>query len=309
MEKQIHINFDLEKGISFKIEGELGKYQTLSIDALIKIADTFQNLILSIAKNDLSSDTAIDYNNFKLELNDFTKSSAVPSFVFTQRIQHTTSDYKEQRNVINSKLTQLLEIADNGDYTKIKDCYISSNSRNDIVENLYEFTNSFNGSPTTIFGNDNLSLNFKVKKFKSEVKKNLLTKVIDLAEEKTEHNAIARIKVTTKGKKSSKIIQEIVSEKSHNIAYSPEIINVNQKQYLLNFPLHCSFHKEDDYYVIINELIDITATGVSIEDVEINFNEEFDFLFTRLNELDKSKLSARMQNIKLAINLFVKEVN
>lgn len=301
--------FDLEKGISFKIEGELGKYQTLPIEALIKIAESFQNLILSIAKNDISSDTSIDYNNFKIELTNFTKSSSVPSFVFTPRIQHTTSDYKAQRNLINTKLVQLFEVADKGDYSKIKDYYPSSNSRNDIVENLYDFTNSFKGSPTTIFSEDNLNLNFKVKKFKSEVKKKLLTTVIDLIEEKTEQSAIARVKITTKGKKSSNKIQEIISDKSHTIAYSPEIINVNEKQYILNFPLHCSLVKEDGFYIIKNELIDITATGLTNEEVETNFNEEFDFLFTRLNDLDNNKLSNRMQNIKLAINLFVKEIN
>ena len=128
---------------SFKIEGELGKYQTLPIDSLVKIAETFQNLILSIAKYDVSSDNSIDYNNFKLELTDFTKSSAVPTFIFTQRIQNTTSDYKTQRHIVNSRLTKLLEITNNGDYSKIKDFYNSAVSRNEIVENLYGFTNSF----------------------------------------------------------------------------------------------------------------------------------------------------------------------
>jgi hypothetical protein len=301
------MNFDLEKGISFKIEGELGKYQTLPIDALIKIAETFQNLVLSIAKNDLSSDNSIDYNNFKIELTDFTKSSSVPSFVFTPRIQHTTSDYKEQRNIISSKLVQLFEISDKGDYSKIKDYYPSSNRSNDIIENLYDFTNSFKDSPTTIFSKDNLSLNFKVKKFKSEVKKSLLTTVVNLVEDKVEHSAIARLIVTTKGKKTSNRIQEIISGQGHTIAYSPEIINVSDKQYILKFPLHCSFIKEDDFYVIKNELIDITATGLTVEEVELDFNEEFDFLFTRINEMDDNKLSKRMQDIKLAINLFVKE--
>lgn len=302
------MDFDLEKGISFKIEGELGKYQTLPIDALIKIAESFQNLVLSIAKYDVSSDNSIDYNNFKIELTNFTKSSAVPTFVFTPRIQLTTSDYKEQRAIINSKLTQLIHIADKGDYSKIKDCYISVEGRNEIIENLYGFTTSFKNSPTTIFDKDNLLLNFKVKKFKPEVKNKLLTKVINLDEDKTEHNAIARIRVTTTGKKSSNKIQEIISDKIHTIAYSPDVLNINDKQYILNFPLHCSFIKEANYYVIKNELIDITATGLTIDEVEINFNEEFDFIYTRLNNLDNSKLSLRIQNIKTAINLFVKEV-
>jgi hypothetical protein len=301
---------DLEKGISFKIEGELGKYQTLPVDSLIKIAESFQNLILSIAKNDIASDNSIDYNNFKIELTEFTKSSAVPTFVFTNRIQNTTSDYKAQRSVINDKLTQLLDISNQGDYSKIKDYYTSATSRNDIIENLYDFTNSFKNSPTTIFSKDNLTLNFKIKRFKSQVKNNLMTKIINLEEnEKTEHTAIARVKVTTNGKTSKNKIQEIISEKSHTIAYSPDVININDKQYFFNFPIHCSFEKEEDYYIIKNELIDITATGMTIDEVEQNFNEEFDYLYIRLNELDNSKLSKRLQNIKLAINLFIKEVN
>ncbi len=301
---------DLEKGISFKIEGELGKYQTLSVDSLIKIAESFQNLIISIAKYDIDSNNTIDYNNFKIDLTEFKKSSAVPTFVFTSRIQNTTSDYKVQRGIINDKLTQLLDISNQGNYSKIQDYYTSAISRNEIVENLYSFTNSFKNSPTTVFEKDNFSLNFKIKKFKTQVKNNLITKIINIEDdEKSEHNAIARIKVTTKGKTSKNKIQEIISEKSHTIAYSPAIINVYDKQYIFHYPMHCSFIKEDDYYLIKNELIDITATGLTIDEAEQNFNEEFDFLYSRLNDLDSSKLSKRLQNIKLAINLFVKEVN
>lgn len=301
---------DLEKGISFKIEGELGKYQTLPVDSLIKIAESFQNLILSIAKHDIASDNSIDYNNFKIELTDFTKSSAVPTFVFTNRIQNTTSDYKVQRGIINEKLTQLLTISNQGDYSKIKDCYSSTMSRNEIVENLYGFTNSFKNSPTTIFEKDNFSLNFKIKKFKTQVKNNLITKIINIEdEEKSEHTAIARVKVTTTGKTSKNKIQEIISEKTHTIAYSPDVINIYDKQYIFHYPMHCSFTKEEDYYLIKNELIDITATGLTSDEAEQNFNEEFDFLYNRLNELDNSKLSKRLQNVKLAINLYIKEVN
>src|SRR5690606_34540321 len=95
---------DLEKGISLKIEGELGKYQTLPIDALIKIAESLQELIVSIAKHDLPSDQAIDLNNFKLELTDFQKGSSIPSFVLTPRIQPVISNYEIQRNEVSIKL-------------------------------------------------------------------------------------------------------------------------------------------------------------------------------------------------------------
>ncbi|MBC6410582.1 MAG: hypothetical protein GDA42_09025 [Ekhidna sp.] len=70
---------DLQKGISLKIEGELGKFQTLPIESLIKIAESLQELVLSIAKYDLPVNEAINLSNFKLELTDFQKGSAVLS--------------------------------------------------------------------------------------------------------------------------------------------------------------------------------------------------------------------------------------
>ncbi|MBC6426959.1 MAG: hypothetical protein GDA51_10955 [Ekhidna sp.] len=70
---------DLQKGISLKIEGELEKFQTLPIESLIKIAESLQELVLSIAKYDLPVNEAINLSNFKLELTDFQKGSAVLS--------------------------------------------------------------------------------------------------------------------------------------------------------------------------------------------------------------------------------------
>ncbi len=82
---------DLQKGISLKIEGELGKFQTLPIDSLTKIAESLQELVMSIAKYDLPTNEAIDLNNFKLELTDFQKSSAIPYFCFNSK--NSTSYY------------------------------------------------------------------------------------------------------------------------------------------------------------------------------------------------------------------------
>ena len=104
---------DLQKGISIKIEGELGKFQTLPVESLIKIAESLQELVMSIAKYDLPTDEAIDLNNFKLELADFQKGSAIPSFVLTQRVQAiTTSDYQNQREEVAKKLNSLFVLQD-----------------------------------------------------------------------------------------------------------------------------------------------------------------------------------------------------
>lgn len=302
------MSIDLEKGISLKIEGELGRYQTLPVDALVKIAETLQELVLSIAKYDLPVDEAIDLNNFKLELTDFKKSSAVPSFVLTPRVQNTFGDFEAQRKTVNSKLNSLLAISDSGNYYDLKEVYPEYIKRNEIVEKLYEFTSSFKNSPVYVYEKDNFDDGYKPKKFKSEVRKKLTVKVSDIQNNKAEENAYASIKIIKTGKKVQKRIKEIVNPLHHSLSYSPEIITVGNRQYLLNFPLRCLFEKEEDFYVINNELLDIIGTGKTPDEAEQNFNEEFDFLHNRLNSLSDDKLSKRMSQIKYTIQLYIKEV-
>ena len=306
------MKIDLEKGISLKIEGELGKYQTLPIDALIKIAETLQELILSIAKYDLPANEAINLNNFKLELSEFGKGSAIPSFVFNQRVQMVVhSDYQDQRQEISKKLNNIFDISDKGDYKQLAILYPEFSKRNEIVDSLYNFTTSFRDSPVTIYergNNENQTEKYSVKKFKASTKNNLIVKVKKLDDEKFEEKAFARIKVTTKGNKTINKIEEIISNSKHSLSYSPEIINVNSKQFILNFPLRCLFEKEDNYYIINNEQLDIIGTGITQDEAEVNFNEEFDYLFLKLNSLEENQLSKRLIRIKSVINSFVKEV-
>ena len=300
---------DLQKGISLKIEGELGKFQTLPIESLIKIADSLQELIMSIAKYDLPTNEAIDLNNFKLELTDFQKGSAIPSFALTQRVQPILTDYQNQREEVTNKLNTIFEISDKGDYTALKSLYPEHFKRNEIVEKLYGFTTSFKNSPVAIYEKGNLeSETFRPKKFKTSTKKSLLVEVKKVTEEKLEEKAFARIKVTKKGGKTRNSIEEVISTAKHSLSYSPEIININEKQYILNFPLRCLFAKEDDYYIINNEQLDIIGTGETQDDAEQNFNEEFDYLYNRLNSLKDNQLNKRLLRVKYVLNSFVKEV-
>ncbi len=303
---------DLQKGISLKIEGELGKYQTLPIESLIKIAESLQELVLSIAKYDLPADEAIDLNNFKLELTDFQKGSAIPSFVLTQRIQPViTGDFQNQRKEVTKKLNSLFEISDKGTYNDLRDLYPEHLKRNEIVEKLYGFTSSFKNSPVSIYekGNiDDSSEKYRPKKFKASTKKSLIVDVKEIKEESLEEKAYARIKVTKKGGKTRNSIEEVISPAQHSLSYSPEVINVNKKQYILNFPLRCLFAKEDDFYIINNEQLDLIGTGETQDEAEQNFNEEFDYLYNRLNSLKDSQLNKRLLRIKGVLNSFVKQV-
>tara|TARA_R110002074_G_scaffold237498_2_gene409462 strand:+ start:90 stop:1010 length:921 start_codon:yes stop_codon:yes gene_type:complete len=302
---------DLQKGISLKIEGELGKFQTLPIESLIKIAESLQELVMSIAKYDLPANESIDLNNFKLELTDFQKGSAIPSFVLTQRIQPVLSDYQNQREEVTKKLNTIFEISDKGNYTDLRDLYPEHFKRNEIVEKLYGFTSSFKNSPVSIYERGNIneeSEKYRPKKFKASTKKSLIVDVKEVKEEKLEEKAFARIKVTKKGGKTRNSIEEVISTAQHSLSYSPEIINVNRKQYILNFPLRCLFAKEEDYYVINNEQLDIIGTGETQDEAEQNFNEEFDYLYNRLNSLKDNQLNKRLLRIKGVLNSFVKEV-
>lgn len=302
---------DLQKGISLKIEGELGKFQTLPIESLIKIAESLQELVMSIAKYDLPTNESIDLNNFKLELTDFQKGSAIPSFVLTQRVQPVISDYENQRKEVTKKLNTIFEISDKGNYSDLRDLYPEHFKRNEIVEKLYDFTSSFKNSPVTIYEKGSIneeSEKYRPKRFKASTKKSLIVDVKEIKEEKLEEKAFARIKVTKKGEKTRNIIEEIISTAQHSLSYSPEVINVNKKQYILNFPLRCLFAKEDDYYVINNEQLDLIGTGETQDEAEQNFNEEFDYLYNRLNSLKDNQLNKRLLRIKSVLNSFVKEV-
>ena len=92
------------------------------------------------------------------------------------------------------------------------------------------------------------------------------------------------------------------------VSYSPASITTNNRKYIFNFPLMSSFQKEDDHYVIKNELLDIYAVGESEQDAENDFKEEFDYLYQTLNSFNENEITERLKTIKTFINFFVKEV-
>jgi hypothetical protein len=127
--------------------------------------------------------------------------------------------------------------------------------------------------------------------------------------EKNEEMAIATIKIIKDANgKIKKRIQEVFSASKHSVSYCADSIIVNGKKYVFNYPLMCLFEKEKKYYIINNEQFDIIGTGLTQDEAELNFNEEFDYLYTRLNSLDDSKLSKKLLRIKSDVNNFIKEV-
>ena len=302
---------DLTKGFNLRIEGEIGKFNTLPIEYLVKLAENLQKLLQDIAKHQLEVDGMIDLDNFKVELAGFNIGSAIPEFVFTPRIKGVTSgDVFEQRKFVNNKFDSYLKVANKGDYSEIRQIIPQATTRNIIVEDLYDFATSFGNSPISVvnFKNGKVIPIYKINKFKSEVKQKLITKISESIESTEEYEAVAKIKVVRKGGKVTRSTKDIFDTKHGEPGYATEIIVFEKKCYILAFPLRCKIEKEDSYYVIQSEMLDLVGTGKNIEDAEKNFSEEFHFVYQRYNQLSVGKLSDRVKRIKTIINSLVLKI-
>jgi hypothetical protein len=309
------MKIDLNKGTYIDIGGELGKYHSIPIDVLVKLAQNFQKLINTIAEFDLPSDSPIDLSNFKIELVDFKKASAAPKFAFSSRIENKTGmNWQEHRNLVNNKFDNLINISNTGDYSALKALYPEPIKRNPIVENLYEFINDFGTAPVS-FGDYNYEDNkiipfYKIHKFKPSVKKDLIVEMIKNEDEKTESDeVVGKIKIIKKGNKIIKTrVLNYYIKKNISLTFSPDYIAYENRKYSLNFPLHCLFEKEDDYFIIQSDMLGIIGTGKTEDEAEYNFSEEFDYIYQKYNSLNDSQLTKKLISTKIMLNQLVNKV-
>ncbi len=304
---------DLNSGVYIEIGGELGRYNSLPVDVLAKIAKDFQNLIISIAKHTLSSDEFIDLNNFQLELTGFEKASAVPKFSYSSRAESKTGfQWESQRNSVNDNFNNVLQIANKGDYYELKKILPNSEARNPIVENLYSFTSNFKDSPVSFVDYNRKTKKitpiYKINTFKEAAKKELITPIIEIDKEidKTELEVVGFVKEFRKGEKTTqKRVIESFSDSNFTLGYAPKKITTPTCVYYLRYPLISSFQKENNYYVIKSEMLDIIGTGRDENEAKASFAEEFDFIYRRLNTLNDDQLTERNKLIKININNIV----
>lgn len=307
------MKLDLNKGTYIQIGGELGKYNSLPIETLIKISKDLQDLILSIAKFDLPSEDFINLDNFKIELVDFKKGSAVPKFAFTPRIENKVGpNWKIHRNLVNVKFEKIIEISNTGNYGKLIELYPEPVRRNPIVENLYSFVNDFGTAPVNFVDinekTKTITPIFKIKKFNSESKKSLISEIKETTKEETEiTEAVGKIRLTRRGEKTYRQITSVYSNR-YSLEYAPVLIISGTTKYLLKFPLRCLFEKEDEYFIIHSEMLGIIGTGLTEDDAEKSFGEEFDFVFQRFNSLNDESLTNHNLLIKNILNQIVEKV-
>jgi hypothetical protein len=255
----------------------------------------------------------LNLDNFKIEIVDFKKGSAVPAFAYSQRAENMIGlDCTRHRVFVNERFEKIAEIANSGDYKKLIELYPEPYRRNPIVENVYDFVNDFRTSPVAFVKynklNDTVTPIYKLQKFKAAAKKELMVEIKEAASsEQDSEEALAKIKIlkTKKGTRNQ-VIQTY--PKDYAMEYAPEVIVSESSKYYLTKPLRCMFQPEDNYYVIQCELPDLIGTGETKDEAEASFNEEFDYLYKKLNSLDDQKLSKHNQFIKTVINHYVEKV-
>lgn len=308
------MKIDLNNGAFIEIGGELGQYNSLPIDTLIKIAQELQELVFTLAKYDLPTNEEVDLNNFKIELIGFMKGSAVPKFAYTQRAENKTGLFWQiHRNTVNEKFEKLVEISNNGDYGKIIELYPEPVKRNPIVENLYSFVNAFDNSPVNFVEYDEVREKttpiFKINRFKPAAKKELISAIIEPTVIETESaEAVGKIKITKRDGKTHRRIMNTYSGNKFSLEYAPVVIVAGTVKYFFKYPLRCLFEKEDNYYIIQSEMLGVIGTGLTEDDAEESFAEEFDFMYNRLNSLDANSLTNHNQLIKNIISQIIEKV-
>jgi predicted RNase H-like HicB family nuclease len=299
---------DLSNGLNLRVEGEIGKHNTLPVEYLVKLAENLQKFLQDIAKYQLETDGAIDLNNFKIELSGFRIGSAIPEFVYTSRIKTVTSgDVLEQRKFVNQKFEEYLKIADSGNYELIKAAVPQAVIRNIMVEDIYNFSTTFGNSPLSVveIQDKKIVTVYKIHKFKPEIKAKLKTTISESENIKEEFDAIAKVKVIRKDGVTKRIPKEIFVGKHADAGFSMDTIIYNETVYSLAFPLRCKLEKEEDYFVIESEMIGVVGTGETMDEAEKNFSEEFHYIFERYNQLPDKKLGERVKRIKTILNSIV----
>ncbi|WP_020598126.1 hypothetical protein [Spirosoma panaciterrae] len=303
---------------NLQIGGEVGKYNSLPVEYLIEIAKNLQNFLQTLARVNVSDGSTIDLNNFKLELTGFQKGSAVPQFVFTPRRRLTLdADIDNQRLLVRQKFDEVVEASSKGDFAKVRQLYPDAYRRNEVVDGLYNFVNSFGNSPVSVVdldakkGKDKITPLYRIRPFGKEVRDRLITTVIESRDlETVEEISLRRVVTTYRGgaRVKTKTVEEY-SDKQAAISLAPDQILSHTHTYRLISPLRCLLEKEDDYYVLTCELLDLVGTGLSIEEAQQSFAEEFEFIYKRYNALSDKELTQRLQSIKTILNALIKQVD
>jgi hypothetical protein len=305
------MKLDLINGLNIEIGGVAGKHGAISLNNLTKLGKSLQNLVFTLARHTVES--SIDLNNFELDLTGIKKCCTVLEIKYSPPKQQVLEDVEKQRLYVNDQLDSLIRLSDTADYLKLRDIYPDASRRNYIVKDFYEFATSLGTTPVRFFGynkNNALVPIYKIRKFSPQIKDKLISQISAISDKTDSLETVGHILLTkVPGKKSPKRkIIDAYDTPGLCVAYNPSSLRHFEHKYVFNGNLMCELTKEDDNFFIKHPMLDIIGVGDTPMNAEIDFAEEFDFLYQRCNELPNNKLTDRLQRIKKLLNIYVKRV-
>jgi hypothetical protein len=306
---------NLETGLYFKVDGEFEKNHKLSWDDLKRIGDNTQKLISKLAKYSLS-DNPLSEDEIKLVFIGFFKGSAIPAF--DMQIPNYNLYGKESAFIeLNNNLSIIMGHLNDGNFKAIADSYNEPTIKNEMIDTVYDFSNSVGTKPFSIV-RPNKS---KENEFKSLAKirpinptqKSILKVKVDQAEElpkSIDIEGVSKVILKTSKKgRTTKKISHLYIQKEATLSLKFDSIEIGNKLYVLNSELLVSLKEGKKSYTIESPMLDIYAFGNSLEEAENDLFEQFDFTYQRLNEFSDDKLSNHLLSAKKYINLLVGKVN
>lgn len=102
---------------------------------------------------------------------------------------------------------------------------------------------------------------------------------------------------------SSKVLELFDNTSSYSLKFN-EII-FEESVYKLKHPIYADLIKQDGVYSIESTQLSIHAFGQTIEEAQLNFFEEFDFIYHRYNNLPNNLLTDKVIEIKNYLNSIV----
>lgn len=122
-------------------------------------------------------------------------------------------------------------------------------------------------------------------------------------------NAVGNIEIKRENGNVQTKITSVFEDVHAGLSYSTDQIKHKGKVYELYSPIRCKFSQEADYFLIESEQLDIVGTGKTVDEAEKNFAEEFDYIYTRYNQLADHQLSEKIIRIKKVLNAIILKVS
>lgn len=121
--------------------------------------------------------------------------------------------------------------------------------------------------------------------------------------------AVANVEIERANGNVLTTVTTVFEDRHADLSYTTDKTIHAGTTFQLYSPIRCKLSKEDDYFVIESEQLDIVGTGKSVTDAEENFAEEFAYIFKRYNELPESSLSEKKRRVKKVLEALILKIS